>query len=330
VPSVRIIYDVDGWAYHHEARALQYYAPADFRVSIAPLHDPEGADADAALGAEPPDLVFLLREFATPAIAAALQRRRWASKFVVGWSCGFPRRLDFFFSVRAAADAWIFNNRECWERSGRLPRTYELANGVDPATFSVTRRLDQRTPKLLWVGSQRYRELKGYDELIVPLQRHLQARGIASEALLVDSYGPDKRTPQEMAAWYNDGTVLVCASSSEGTPNPALEAAACGCTVVSTRVGNMPELIRDGINGYLVERRLEALEAGVLRACAEHPRLAAQMQEDIRDWHWATRSHEFFARFRAILDGRDEPARRPALSSAAAATPVASDVAGGD
>ncbi|MEO8601389.1 MAG: glycosyltransferase [bacterium] len=39
----------------------------------------------------------------------------------------------------------------------------------------------------------------------------------------------------------------------EGTPNPALEAAACGCTVVSTPVGTLPELIRDAANGYLVE-----------------------------------------------------------------------------
>ncbi|MEO8601773.1 MAG: glycosyltransferase [bacterium] len=317
MPSVRIIYDVDGWAYHHEARALQKYAPADFSVAIAPLHDPDGSDADAALGADPVDLVFLLREFATPAIAAALQRRQWQHKLVVGWSCGFPRRLDFFHAVRAAADAWIFNNRECWEHSGRLPRTHVLANGVDLETFAVTRPMAQRAPRVLWVGSERYRQLKGYDDLILPLQDRLRARGIASEAMLVDSYGPNKRTPQEMAAWYNDGTVLVCASASEGTPNPGLEAAACGCTLVSTRVGNMPELIRDGVNGYLVERSLDALEAGVVRACAEHPRLAAQMQSDIRAWHWAARSGEFFALFRTILADRDDaPAPRRDLSDA--------------
>jgi hypothetical protein len=37
VPTVRVIYDVDGWAYHRRALALQRQAPDDLDVSIAPL-----------------------------------------------------------------------------------------------------------------------------------------------------------------------------------------------------------------------------------------------------------------------------------------------------
>jgi glycosyltransferase involved in cell wall biosynthesis len=107
-----------------------------------------------------------------------------------------------------------------------------------------------------------------------------------------------------MAAWYNAGTVLVCASEEEGTPNPALEAAASGCTVVSTAVGNMPELIRDGQNGYLVERRLDALAAAVMQAVEEYPRLAAEMQKDIASWDWRARSCEYFDLFRRVLEER--------------------------
>lgn len=317
MPSVRIIYDVDGWAYHHDASALQRYAPADFDVSIAPFGDPDGADADAALGSDPVDLVLLLLEFKTPALVDALRRRHWNSKLLVRWSCGFPRQLGLFYSLRGAADAWIFNNAECWHGSGRLPRTYMAPNGVDLNTFAVTRPLVQRRPKVLWVGSERYRHLKGYDDFMVPLQNRLRAQGIDCELLLVDSYGPHKRTPREMAEWYNTGTVLVCASQSEGTPNPALEAAACGCTVVSTRVGNMPELIRDGVNGYLVERDAAVLAAAVQRACDAYPRLAAQMQEDIRAWHWAERSAEIFQICRGVISGGDAaPCRGPNLSDA--------------
>src|SRR5438132_881901 len=110
-----------------------------------------------------------------------------------------------------------------------------------------------------------------------------------------------------MADWYNHGTGLVCASSAEGTPNPALEAAACGCTVVSTRVGNMPELIRHGRNGYLVQRSLRALLKAVRAACRNYPRLSAAMQTDIREWDWAKRSTEFFQTFLEVL----APAPRP-------------------
>ena len=65
------------------------------------------------------------------------------------------------------------------------------------------------------------------------------------------------RTAAEMVEFYHSLDVYVCASRSEGTPNPCLEAAACGLPVITTAVGNMPELIRDGHNGFLVERRPE-------------------------------------------------------------------------
>lgn len=315
--SLRILYDVEGWAYHHQAVAMRKYAPPDFAVTIAPLEPVTTAQAEVALGDEPPDVVFLLRESAVGAVADALRRRRWPSRLVVGWSCGFPRRLDELHALRGLADGWIFNNRECWIGSGQWPRTIAAANGVDLEVFSVTRPPASRRPKVLWVGSELYRRLKGYDDLVLPLRERLRARGVDCELLLVDSRGPRKRTPRQMAAWYNDGTVLVCASASEGTPNPALEAAACGCTVVSTPVGNMPELIRDDVNGYLVERDLDALTAGVERALDAYPRLAAAMQDEIRGWHWAERSREHFAFFRdrcAAPPAR--PAPLPDLSSA--------------
>jgi glycosyl transferase family 1 len=315
LPSLKIIYDVDGWAYHNEALALQKYAPADFSVSLVSL--PRREAAASALESAPVDLVFLLGESKVSAVRETMQQRRWRSKLVAGWSCGFPHRLGEFYAMRDAADAWIFNNQECWDRTGHLPHTFMIPNGVDLEVFTVTQPLDRRAPKVLWVGSERYQRLKGYEDFVLPLQEQLRALGIACELLLVDATSPHKRTPQQMAEWYNSGTVLVCASESEGTPNPALEAAACGCTVVSTRVGNMPKLIIDDVNGYLVDREIAALTAAVHMACENYHRLATNMQTDIQAWHWATRSGEFFRLFREILDGRDEPrAPRPDLSAA--------------
>jgi glycosyltransferase involved in cell wall biosynthesis len=47
--------------------------------------------------------------------------------------------------------------------------------------------------------------------------------------------------------------VWICGSRSEGFHLPPLEAMACRCPVVSTRVGGSMDIIRDGINGYLVD-----------------------------------------------------------------------------
>lgn len=47
--------------------------------------------------------------------------------------------------------------------------------------------------------------------------------------------------------------IFVHPSLSEGMPNAVMEAMACGCAVVASRVGGGPELIEQGVHGLLVE-----------------------------------------------------------------------------
>ena len=104
-----------------------------------------------------------------------------------------------------------------------------------------------------------------------------------------------------MARWYNSGVVYVCASKTEGTPNPALEAAACGCPIVSTKVGNMPELIKDGYNGYIVERSVDQLYNAILKTIKHKDEMSKNMQKAIADWDWAERSKVYYDLFRRLI-----------------------------
>jgi glycosyltransferase involved in cell wall biosynthesis len=45
----------------------------------------------------------------------------------------------------------------------------------------------------------------------------------------------------------------LCASRTEGFGLPTLEAMACRCPAVSTRVGGAPDLIEDGRQGFLAD-----------------------------------------------------------------------------
>jgi len=204
MPSVRIIYDTEGWALHNRALALLKYAPSDFEVSIARLG--RGDNAATAPGDKPVDLVFVLPELEVAAVREVLRQRRWGTKIVSSNNSGWPRRISLFHNLYRNSDALIINNRDYWEKTGRLPGTYMIPNGVDLQIFKVKVPLERRKPKVLWTGSEFHRELKGYDEFIVPLQKELRAIGIDCHFLLVNSFGDNKLTPDQMADWYNTGT----------------------------------------------------------------------------------------------------------------------------
>jgi len=65
-------------------------------------------------------------------------------------------------------------------------------------------------------------------------------------------------TQAEMPGFYNGLDVITCASDAEGDPRPLIEGMACGCFPVTVDVGIVPELVRHGENGLIVERSAAA------------------------------------------------------------------------
>ena len=70
---------------------------------------------------------------------------------------------------------------------------------------------------------------------------------------------------RDLPAIYADMAALVISSNNEGTPFSAIEAMAASVPVVGTRVGGMPDLIREGTTGILVPPRdADAMSAALI------------------------------------------------------------------
>jgi len=90
----------------------------------------------------------------------------------------------------------------------------------------------------------------------------------------------------DLAQVYADLDVVVISSKNEGTPVTAIEAMAAGRPVVATRVGGLPDVISDGVTGYLVKPdNVEQLSCAVQRVLREDEttnRLICRARESVK------------------------------------------------
>ena len=296
--SVRILYDVPGWAFYHNARDLQKYAPPDFRVTLGEFL--KNSDLPDALGTEPPDFVISSQFPRVEQVRQALDGLGWNSKLVVFWNNGWPQRIQYLAPVLKCADLINFFNESYWRHVGKPQGSVCIPLGVDLEVFRNIVPIEKRPRRLLWMGSQINTLVKGFAAIAVPLRNRLIREGFECDFRLVDSFAENKLSRQEMVDWYNTGQAFLCTSFAEGTPNVALEAAACGCTLITTPVGNMPELIRHEENGFLVEPNVDAFYQTIVASEDRWAATAHLLESDIRAWNRQRGVAELFSTFRAM------------------------------
>ncbi|HZF51481.1 MAG TPA: glycosyltransferase family 4 protein [Polyangiaceae bacterium] len=95
-------------------------------------------------------------------------------------------------------------------------------------------------------------ETHGYDPkrswIAAEAERRIAEKGANVRFLFAEERLPLSRMPE----LYHSGDLHVCVSHAEGLPTVGLESIACGLAQLSTPVGVMPRLVRDGETGYLL------------------------------------------------------------------------------
>ena len=174
-----------------------------------------------------------------------------------------------------------------WVSADHWPKIRVVHCGLEPDFFAAAADIRAAaTPRLVCVG--RLCEQKG-QLLLVAAVAILVGRGVAIDLVLAGD-GEMRQVIETAIAkaglldrvhitgWIDSAQVrdellaaraLVLPSFAEGLPVVIMEAMAIGRTVISTYVAGIPELVRDGVDGWLVPAGdVEAL-ADAMQACLE-------------------------------------------------------------
>ena len=251
-----------------------------------------------AVGARPPIVVHtfhghVLRGYFGP-VRARLFRllERWLARVTTALVAVSPEVRDDLVALGVAPREKFTVIRlgiELDERIGAsAERRAEMRRllGISPDRFTVG-----------WIG--RMTAVKRTDDVLLAFER-LRELGVDACLCMVGD-GPDRDHvehraselgivrhclflgyQEDVAPFYGAFDAVVLTSGNEGTPVSAIEALAGSRPVVATRVGGVPDVIRDGVDGFLVEPGAVDELAERLAELARDPELRARLGEQAR------------------------------------------------
>jgi glycosyltransferase involved in cell wall biosynthesis len=308
--SVRIASYLSRWqvnvVHTHNPHALIYGAPAAKLVHAAAVHTKHGRNPDQA-------------------------RRMWLRRTV-------SRVVDAYVAVTQTLARVALENNEC-----APARLHVIANGIDAVRFTPNpearsrTRAELRIPEDAWVVGTvgRLSPEKNQNLLVDAMAPLLDAH----RQLVIVGDGPERESLhlRVAATWRTDFAHLVGArkdvenwlaafdvfaltSHTEGLPLVLLEAMAMRLPVISTAVGGVPDLVEDGVTGFLIQPGDRAALSKQLTWLASRPAAALEVAEVARNAVLERYTTERMARdYEALYEGlvrTQQPSRKFSLLGA--------------
>lgn len=259
--KVLLVYDVDGWCWHHQAIGIRNHAPPGFDVTIA---DADQHREMVATGR--------LKEFDAGFYFHWPSGRKYTVSLLAHEGCMIESGSDWLSWPKAATTP----TRNATAARKKLPtyqrllctsrRLYEWARRQDYEAHYVPAGIDHYVfrprgweshggPLVVgWSGQSPdgQRTTKGWHEVMAPLMSRLAPETKEWRINRLTVHDKKLKSQQQMAEWYAGLDVFLCTSISEGGPATVFEALAAGCPVVSTDVGDVPSVLTSGENGQVV------------------------------------------------------------------------------
>ncbi len=194
------------------------------------------------------------------------------------------RRAAFVVAVSSfcRAQLWRWTAPACWEKikvvhCGLEPAFHQvplIPVPSDPRLVCVAR-LSGEKGQLLLVRAAAVLHREGLDfelvlagdgELRGPIEAEIERHGLGRKVRITGWLSSDQVRNEILAA-----RALVLPSFAEGLPVVLMEAMALRRPVLTTYIAGIPELVKDGENGWLVPAASEAPLVEAMRACLSLP-----------------------------------------------------------
>ena len=338
--KIAIITDCDYWAFANTARQVKRVLANEVDVHIINFPDFDN-ELQFLLALEGYDLVHFMPRWILLHLADSspqkrdkavrysvdkslqtLQRRTAVTTAVCEHACSDKAGIAKYKKLFSSIDGYSVCSPKLQEIYSRIeacpPPAAILRDGVDLNFFvphNLERFSDAETRPLVvgWAGNSLWQskasgtDFKGLHTILRPALEMLARDGIEMVENFADRHIM-LRSYTDMPEYYRSIDVLVCASSIEGTPNPVLEAMACGVPIVSTDVGIVSETLGPLQSEFILrERSVEAMAATLRRLRNSRgllPRLSSENLESIRPCNWEVRAQAFLPLFRAAIERR--------------------------
>jgi glycosyltransferase involved in cell wall biosynthesis len=199
----------------------------------------------------PEAIEIIKRQANAKAFAAAARLVTWCQWAAYSLVNDYGVPMDKIDVIPPGVDLSLFRPALLPKRSERtrilfVGGQFERKGGPD--LIEAARRLGERVQLDIVTGSE---------EVAVPPGLHVRVhRGLKPQS-------------DELVALYRTADIFVLPSRGDCMPQAVTEALACGLPVVATRVGAIPEMVSDGVNGYLVGTRNPASLAGAIESLIE-------------------------------------------------------------
>jgi glycosyltransferase involved in cell wall biosynthesis len=203
-------------------------------------------------------------------------------------------RLERILLTKIHYDAQISVARVFLRHPNVNQHIHIIPNGVDVTAFDQNQTPKAKQPTVIWVG--RTDPVKNLSQLKQAFD--LVKAKIPDAELEIISNG--RITGAGLVSQYKQAWVFALPSKAEGQPITLLEAWAAKLPVVVTPVGDNPDMVKEGINGYLVKVGDSRLLADKLIFLLTRPNLGKTMGEN--GYNYVRQNHPWKAIVKANLD----------------------------